>query len=251
METIKLETASKTFIKVVATATTEKVKDLRNQVRVILGAEIKESFKEVKLSPRMKDYCKTLLTANLVKSLQKDFINEQMGGYVDVGMDVDTRVALRGYFTHVAGVATFAVRQEIRRTEKDVEKHVLSRLAEGDYKLLGTDFTSVQKELRLALHSKGGNPMKEFNALMVALYATSLSNKKVKEVKDAVVRNFNEALREGSVMSYESVETPDRVAFIEAAGKKVNMKRLEEQFLSVENKSYVVKPRDLMVKGLL
>ena len=244
---LNLETSRKSWNEFVAVATTEKAKELRVEVRSILGQTVADTFAGIELSPQLKAYCKTLLVAELVANLKKDFISTHKADYADVDITFDEKMEITSYFRHVADVAIDAGTQEIKGAQKLVEVNVLSHINNHDYVIMGTDFSSVGKELELALHSKGNATLKEFNNLMVIVYGSQLSNKKQKEVKDTVIRAFNETLRDYSFNSLEELrDTSKRTRLIEKAGRKVNMKRLEQQFLSCVNKSYVIKPQILI-----
>ncbi len=243
---LNLETSRKSWNETVAVATTEKTKDLRVEVRSILGQTVADTFAGIEMSAQLKSYCKTLLVADLVASLKKDFITTHKADYADNDISFDEKVEIATYFRHVADVAIDTGMQEVKGAQKLVEVHALSHISNHDYNIMGTDFTSVGKELELALHSKNNNTLKEFNNLMVVLYGAQLSNKKAKEVKDTVIRAFNETLRDYSFNSLDELnDTAKRVRLVEKAGRKVNMKKLEQQFLSCVNKSYVVKPQIL------
>ena len=219
-----------------------KLKDTKKEVAEMLRNNTQEVFKNVVLSKELKAYSKMLLELEVIKDIQLDIIKSATSKYntLDI-LTFEEKEALGVYHNHVVKVANITINNKFKELKKVIEKNVTSHLKNNDYVLVGTDFTTVSKFLKVRLDSSNENTMKEFDSLVLTIFKANLSNKLVEAIKNEILWNVKETYK-NDCLTTEQIEKADTnlmMHFLEKADVKFKAKNITEKFLSQEGKAYV------------
>ena len=240
-----LKASNKAINKAVKIKGKSRIKVLRAEALDDLGAEIVETFKDVKLSEAFKQYANALVVADCIKESKRDIINSGCKVYMDMkdsdGNAIFTSEEIeivRNYFTHVSDVAYNNVLGEIREISSTVERELLENLKTGE--ILGCNFSGKLHDLKLALF--GGKTVSRFNDLVKELYSSTLNKDEVKRnVTDQASMSVRYVQYNLVFDTYEEITWEFKKEVVNEFYVKTSESYYQTRFDKLENVGYLVK----------
>ena len=217
-----------------------KLKDYKQSSIELVKKEVLNTFKEIKLSNEFISYAQLLLVQKAVKENKKQLKIEINKNYnKNSNLTFEQRTVVSVFYANLVDIALNEVNKEVKKMSLMVEKNFHCHL-NSDFNILGTDFSSLSKELKQTLYGKA-SPFENFKTLVLDLYSANLSGKAIKKIKDSIIYKIKEVMNENVLTTdeIENITVEEKMEWLEKANKRYSSKNIEEKFHELNGKWYV------------
>lgn len=222
------------------------LKDKRATASVKIAENVRATFKDVTLSEGFVAYAKSLLIADAIKDARKNVTDSANSDYVNCcdenGCIFTTEELGLAYSFNksIANVALHNVQAELRKTTSKVEHELLDAVIDGNFVVLGTDFSGLDGDFLNVLFGK--KAINQFNDLVMLLYADNLNKDARNYIENGVQKAFLDVV-DNYIYTTEEFEKVDGVEMKSIVSQyyKRYKTSLTEKFLDLEGTAYLVK----------